>query len=127
MQTADEIKRCTDLVDRALESQYDHTNPDEVSGKISEYVVLLALTTEMCASAESICKQEQGRLAEKLIDKKIGANEKKQIIEGKTSNLIYLVRKTERQNATLTHGIDGLRSQLSFIKSDMERSRFQQG
>jgi hypothetical protein len=124
MVTKEDITQCLDLIDRALTVIHDHNNPDEVSGKITEYVTLLAMTAEMFASSKNLMKVEQGKLAEQYSKSGLGANERKQIIEGKTADLIYLVDKTDRQNAALTHAIDGLRSQLSFIKADMERARF---
>jgi len=124
MTTVEEITNCIELIDRSLAVTYDHTNPDEVSGKITEYVTILALTGEMYAASKRLMKQEQGRLAEQHSKSGLSATERKQIIEGKTADLVYLVEKTDRQNAALTHAIDGLRSQLSFIKADMERARY---
>ncbi len=41
----------------------------------------------------------------------------KQLINGRTVNEAKILKFTERLNRTITHQIDGVRSQLSYLKS----------
>jgi hypothetical protein len=50
---------------------------------------------------------------------RLTATDKKMVFAGRAKDEIYYVTLTERQNKALTHSIDGLRSMLSYLKSEV--------
>jgi hypothetical protein len=119
----DLIEKQCDQISRLMTQEYDRENGQEVSGKISEFNSLLATSATLVATAEMVYNERLGRLAETYQDRSISATDKKNIFAGKLTKETYFVTLTERLNRALTHSIEGLRSQLSFIKAEVNNVR----
>lgn len=120
MKPLERLQLETDNIQKALRQTFDHTNPDEVSGRIKELSVFLSSSAELVALAEQVYNEDLASLADQYATSKISATDKKYIFTGKLSKQIYFVTLTERQNRAITHIIEGLRSQLSLIKAEMQ-------
>jgi len=114
------LKDICDQIGAALSQKIDHSNPDEILGKMNELTSLLGSSSEAVSVAEGKYNQKLMELAEDTQFAKLTATDKKMVFGGRAKLEIYYVTLTERQNAALTHGIDGLRSMLSYIKSEMQ-------
>lgn len=86
----------------------------------------LARSSEILAYAEIEEKKARAIHSKDLIEKepKIGAMMLKEIVDGLTAPEAKLVTLADRLNSTLVHRIDALRTQISYVKADMERSRY---
>lgn len=118
------LKAITAQIAQAL-SETVEQDPDQITGKMQELSALLGTSTEAVALAEMVYSQKIMELTEQYADKSLSATEKKLIITGKAKEEGYYVTLTERQNRALTHVLDSLRSQLSFLKQDQLNSKYQ--
>ena len=123
--SVERIKQMTDQIGKALAEDYDRTNPDEVSGKIQEFSSLLALSSEAYALAEMVYSQKLMEIVEQYQTSMLSATDKKYILAGKAKEEARYVTLTERYNKALTHSLDGLRSILSALKTDLLNSKYQ--
>lgn len=123
--SVERIKQMTDQIGKALAEEYDRTNPDEVSGKIQEFSALLALSSEAYALAEMVYSQKLMEIVEQYQTSMLSATDKKYILAGKAKEEARYVTLTERYNKALTHSLDGLRSILSALKTDLLNSKYQ--
>lgn len=117
--TLDQLKECCNQIGKSISQSVDQNNPDEVKGKIEELSTLLSLSAYAVALSEKVYNLKVSELFEELTA--YNATEKKLIIQGRASEEIYYLTLCERQNKALVHKIDGLRSILSYIKTELER------
>ena len=101
-------------------------NQDEggiLTERITTLNIYLARSSALLSHAQYHYDKAQGEEAEKLINDqestgtKISPTVFKQLINGRTVNEAKILKFTERLNRTITHQIDGVRSQLSYLKS----------
>lgn len=116
------VEKCTAEIAEKMEQGYNRELPEEVSGKITEFNGLLALSGRMVALTEMIHNDELGKLAEQYKDSKLGATDKKMIFAGRLKKEIYYMTYADRLNRGLTHALDSLRSQLSYLKTEFSNS-----
>jgi hypothetical protein len=117
------IKKSCDQITDLMTEGYNRELGDEVSGKITEYNSLLARSANLVAEAEMYYNAELAKLCEQYQDSRLSATDKKMIFAGKLKDHIYYMTLSERLNRALTHSIEGLRSQLSFLKQEMQNMR----
>lgn len=119
MNHTDNLRDICKQIGEAISLDVARDNPDEIMGKLGCLTNLLATSSHAVALAEMVYGQKLMELTESAQFKELTATEKKMIFAGKAKNEIYYVTLTERQNAALVHGIDALRSTLSFLKTEM--------
>lgn len=107
-------------IGEALALRIDESNPAEILGKMNELTNLLATSSHAVALAEMIYGEKLMKLTEDAQYLKLSATDKKMIFAGRAKNEIYYVTLTERQNKSITHSIDALRSMISFLKSELQ-------
>ena len=115
----DNLKKICQQIGEALALSIDQTNPDEILGKLNSLSSLLATSSHAVALAEMIYSERLMQLTEETQYAKLSATDKKMIFAGRAKHEIYYVTLTERQNKSLTHGIDALRSMISYLKSEV--------
>lgn len=119
-----ELKKTVDsineLIVKQLKQTADKTDPDGLVGKISELTSLIPSSAQAVAVSEMIYNEKIGELMENEQFSKMSATDKKLLFQGKASKEIALMTYSERLNKGITHAIDGYRSILSFVKSEME-------
>lgn len=106
-----------------IKSTADKSDPDGLAGKISELASLIPSSAHAVAVSEMLYNQRIGELMEAEQYSRMSATDKKLIFQGKASKEIALMTYSERLNKGITHAIDGYRSILSFVKSEMENLR----
>lgn len=112
------IKIC-DQIGGALALEIDNYNPAEILGKLNELTNLLSTSSHAVALAEMIYGEKLMQLTQDNQYSKLSATDKKMIFAGRAKNEIYYVTLTERQNKSITHSIDALRSMISYLKSEL--------
>ncbi len=102
---------------------YNSDNGDILALRITGLNVRLARSASLLSWAQYYYDKAQGDEAEKLVKDqestqiKISPTVFKQLINGRTVQEAKVLKFTERLNRTITHQIDGVRSQLSYLKS----------
>lgn len=120
------VKVFTKQIGESISETVDKDNPDELTGKLQELSALQATASYTLAMAEQL---QNERLAELLLDakyQKLSATDKKMLFAGLAKTEIYYVTINERYSRNLSHAIESMRSILSFKKSEMEQSRYQE-
>lgn len=108
-----------------IKSTADKSDPDGLSGKISELAALIPSSAQALAMAEMLYNEKIGQLMEAEQFSKMNTTDKKMLFQGKASKEIALLTYTERLNKGLVHAIEGYRSVLSYVKSELENLRLQ--
>lgn len=121
-QQVDDINK---QISDCLKSNADKSDPDGLSGKIQELSSLIPSSAHAMATAELLYNQKIGELMENEQFSKMSTTDKKMLFQGKAAKEIALLTYTERLNKGIVHAIDGYRSILSFVKSEMEVTRYQ--
>ena len=102
---------------------YKHKDGNELSERITTLNVYLARSSMLLGEAQFHYDTKQGEEAEKIVKEELKTGIKisptvfKQLINGRTAQETKILKFTERLNRTITHQIDGVRSQLSYLKS----------
>jgi len=117
----DNLKEICQQIGKALALEIDRSNGDEVAGKLQQLTTLLATSSHAVALAESLYAEKIMQLAEDNKYTGFSATDKKMIFGGRAKSEVYYVTLTTRQNSSLVHSIDALRSMLSYIKEEMSR------
>lgn len=119
-----ELRKTVDTINsiiaKSLRESADKTDPDGLAGKISELASLIPSSAEAVAVSEMIYNERIGELMDDGKYSGLNATERKLIFQGKASKEIALMTYTERLNKGISHALDGYRSILSFVKSEME-------
>lgn len=115
----------TEQIGKSIEQQIDKDNPDEVLGKLQELASLQSTASYCLATAK---KLHNSRIAKLLISnfyKEYSATDRKSIFLELAKEEVFLVNILERYVANISHSIDSLRSILSFMKHELDQSKFQ--
>ena len=102
---------------------YNEKDGNELSDRVTNLNVYLARSSSLLSWAQFYYDKAQGEEAEKILMEekqkgiKISPTVFKQLINGRTVSEAKVLKFTERLNRTITHQIDGIRSQLSYLKS----------
>jgi len=118
-----QIDEINNRIISCLKSTADKSDPDGLVGKISELASLIPSSAQALAMAEMLYNEKIGALMETEQFSKMNTTDKKMLFQGKASKEIALMTFTERLNKGITHAIDGYRSILSFVKSEMDNLR----
>ena len=97
---------------------YDETNGEELSERLTTLDVYLARTAVMLSDSLKIYNYKLGVETEKLLKRKssITPSVLNNIVKGKCSIEGRVLKLCERLNRTITHQLDAIRTQLSYIK-----------
>lgn len=115
----DQLKAICSQIGKCISQKIDENNPSELKGKIDELSTLLSLSAHAVALSEKVYNLRVTELFGELDG--YTSTDKKMLIQGRASDEIYYLTLCERQNKALVHRIDGLRSILSYIKTELER------
>lgn len=116
----DNLVKICDQIGSALALEVDHSNPAEILGKLNELTNLLPTSSHAVALSEMIYADKLNALMEMNQFSKLSATDKKMVFAGRAKNEIYYVKLADRQNSSLVHSIDALRSMLSYLKTEMQ-------
>lgn len=120
------VKTFAKQIGEAIAEVVDQDNPDELMGKLQELATLQSTASYCQAMASRLYNDKIADLCESPAYCTMSATDKKMIFAGRASEEIYYVELTERYSRSLTHAIESIRSILSFKKSEMELSKFQE-
>lgn len=114
------IEEINALIVTCLKTTADKSDPDGLAGKISELACLIPTSAQAVSMSEMLYNEKIGELMEGEKFSKMNTTDKKMLFQGKASKEIALMTYSERLNKGITHALDGYRSILSFVKSEME-------
>lgn len=107
----------------ALEVETDIHNPVEMMEKIKELSLLTASAAALQANAKKKVLEKECELLKEYQKTSIAPSILMRLITAECSEEVAWLTYAERLNAGMTHALDGLRSSLSFLKSEMETTR----
>lgn len=113
----DKANEIQDIIEKEVEVYYP-----KIQERISKLQVLSAVSGKCLAEAKYLQDKRVYEEANKLIDghfDKFSASTINLIIKSAGKEYNRIVTWFDRINSTITHQLDSLRSQLSFIKSEM--------
>lgn len=119
--TKEELESALGMIQKSLDQHVDISEPNGILEKLQGLTNLLGLSAECYAWSEKVYNEKLGELVMAKEYAKMGATEKKMLFASLASHEIMLHSKAERLNKGLTHGIDGLRSMISFLKEEMSK------
>ena len=93
-------------------------DPEILLDRITILVTYLARSAEIYADVQFEYDKKLGDEAEKL-SVSYSPMKAKDILKGKVAVEARILMLSQRLNATITHQLDAIRSQLSFIKADI--------
>ena len=99
---------------------YNEKDGQEISERITRLSVYLARSAELLSWSQFFYDKAKGDASEEAIkqyDNKLSPTVMKSLVESRSRNEGKLHKACERLNRTITHQIDALRSQLSYLKS----------
>jgi hypothetical protein len=96
---------------------YDKDNGTEMSERLTNLNVYLSRSTILQCDAQEILDRAIASETERLLGQELSATVGTNLIKGRVVMESKLLRLCERMNRTITHQIDGIRSQLSYLKS----------
>lgn len=117
----EKLKELSDQIGKAIALQIDETNPAEITGKLNELTNLLSTSAYAVALSQMLYSQKIQELTESNQWAGLSATDKKMIFSGRAKQEGFYVSLSDRQNSGLVHGIDALRSLLSYLKTELER------
>ena len=119
-----------DLTDIALQiekiykylvQRYDEKDGTILTERITNLNVALARSAELLADAEYYLNKKKGLESGKIYENerlsKLKPTEIKFLLDGKTADEQRVYKQCERLNRAITHQLEGLRTQLSYLKS----------
>jgi len=116
----DNLVKICDKIGTALAMEIDHSNPAEILGKLNELTNLLPTSSHAVALSEMIYAGKLSELINSTQYAGYSATDKKMVFGGRAKTEIYYVKLADRQNASLVHAIEALRSMLSYIKAELQ-------
>jgi methyl coenzyme M reductase subunit C-like uncharacterized protein (methanogenesis marker protein 7) len=117
-----EIKALIDELAKIYEriSRTAPTEPEDIAIEIEDRLSLLARSAVLLSHAEYFLNRKRGEVSEKIAKKPKTAQPTptmlKEILNNGTIDEQRVYTQAERLNATITHQLDGLRTDLSYKK-----------
>lgn len=112
-------------IKKAIEEKIDENNPELIKAKIMELSALQGSAAALQAGAKKGLLKREGELLKQYMKEDIPPTVLMRKINAECAEEQGWLTYCERLGAGLSHGVDGLRSVLSFIKMEMENSRHQ--
>lgn len=118
--TDQHIKAMAKQIADALGEQVDRSNPDEVAGKIDELRQLTANAASIKANAKKQLLKKELEVLEQYKGSKIQASILMRTISAECFEEEGWYVYCDRLNAGISHALDGMRSILSWMKTELE-------
>ena len=104
-----------------LQQKYNEKSGDQLSNRITKLNASLARSAELLSDAKYYLDEKKGRVAEEIyLNEEFGhlsSTQSKSIIEGRVALEYRIYFQCERLNRSITHQLEGLRTQISYLKS----------
>jgi len=116
------VKENIEFITKCLNEEISPDDLLSVQHKLQECINVCGLAAETKAKAKELLHLKRFLAAdEHKLGTKLPASVLKDIIDGLSAEEIGLFVQADRLNAFLSHSIDGLRSMLSMIKTQIEK------
>lgn len=127
MNNLTKLKESTDQIREALSQHIDLANPDEVSGKLRELSSLQGTAAYTLSLANGVVNDKFAQLIALAEFSKLTATDKKIIINGRAKQELFYQDLSEHLLKAIHYSIEELRTQLSYIKSEQNNGKHQEG
>ena len=99
-----------------VKASYNEEDGNLLNKRITYCNGIIARSSEMLSWAQYYLDQARGEVATEIANQHT-ATVFREVLNARTANETRLCKLTERLNSTVKHQLDGLRSQLSYLKS----------
>lgn len=112
------VKELTSIYEY-LQKSYNEKDGEILTRRITNLNASLARSAELLADTKYYLDKKKGEVSEELIEKypDLSATQLKSLLESKVALEQRLYSQCERLNRSITHQLEGLRTQLSYLKS----------
>ena len=121
--TKEELNTSLDEISIQVDLDFDISVPITIMEKIQRLTNMIGLSAECYAWSEKFYNDKLGGLILAKEYKSLSATDKKILFGSLASNEIMVMSKAERLNKGIIHGIDGLRSLLSYLKEEYRQTQ----
>lgn len=115
---------CTQIGD-AISQEIDKDNPDELIGKLQELAALQSTASYALALAEQLYNTKIASLLISGLYTKYSATDRKQIFVELAKDELFYYNLIERFTKNISYSIESLRTMISYMKVEFEKSRYQ--
>ena len=96
---------------------YNKDNGNEMSERLTNLNIYLSRSTILQCEAQELLDRAIASETERLLGQELSATVGTNLIKGRIVMEAKLLKLCERMNRTITHQIESIRSQLSYLKS----------
>ena len=127
------LKQVTDEImniSQYLQERYNENEGNELMLRLTNLNIYLARSAEMVSKAQFFYDKAQGEKTEQVLlesrqeDLKLSPTVIKKLVDGKCYVESAALKYSERLNRAITHQIDSIRTQLSYVKETNKNSWF---
>ena len=130
METENKLRDNAKVIRAAIELPVPPEDIDGLMGKLNQLINLKGLAANNTASAKAHWRQHQLLAMEGFIEdplhKLMSASERTSYIQAKCGNSESLFMLCEAQNKGISYAIEGLRTMISCLKTELEQSKYSQ-
>ena len=119
--TEAQITECLSNIRTAMDKNVSVDNPSEVSEKLERLTNLLGTSAECIAQSRRYYDFKLGTMLKAGMFRGESATDKKMLMAMEASAEIYLVNYSESLNKDLHYCIEGLRTIISLLKSEINK------
>lgn len=109
----------------AISQEIDRDNPDELIGKLQELAALQSTASYALALAEQLYNAKIANLLVSGLYTKYSATDRKQIFAELAKDELFYYNLIERFTKNISYSIESLRTMISYMKIEFEKSRHQ--
>lgn len=118
MKSLSEITTSLNAIREALDADVVDCDIESVKNKLLKLTQLMGLSAETKASAKKLLHMKE-RIVFEMMDKKMPPSVQIRTLNAECYEEHAILEYSDRLNASLVHGIDGLRSVMSLHKQEM--------
>lgn len=119
MKTLEEITKALNIIRSVLDSDVMDADIEMKVNKLLKLTQLMGLSAETKASAKKLLGQKEERILEAMsID--LSPSKAIRFLNAKCAEEQAILEYSDRLNAGIVHGIDGIRSVISLYKQEMQ-------
>ena len=122
MKTISEIKKSLNAIRGILDVDVSQVDVSDVKTKLSKLTSLMGTSAETMASAKKLLHEKELEVFATGRVEKMAPSVANKYLQAMCKDEIAIYEHSDRLHSGLVHCIDGLRSILSYTKSEMENS-----
>ncbi len=112
-------------IGEAISQEIDRDNPDELIGKLQELAALQSTASYALALAEQLYNTKIASFLVSGLYAKYSATDRKLVFSELAKDELFYYNLIERYTKNISYSIESLRTMISYMKVEFEKSRYQ--